>query len=279
MKTAHVLLTRFNLATPGRETALRQSQYWLAGRFDLFDRYCLPSIAAQDSHEFDWLIFFDILTPDWARTRIEAGRRIFPFTPIFTELFPGEGWARQVRAAIGPADAGRIVITSNLDNDDGLARDYMRRVRQAAVANWHGQTFAVNVPDGYVVGDGSLYLHHHRFNAFTNLVEADSDAMRTTKTIRHMDLPGLMPIVQAPGGPGWLQVVHGGNVSNKIRGARIARPQRDDFPPATLDDVAPVGAGQLFVDNRIRYPIRAFRDMGARWYRKLFPADRPKPTA
>lgn len=262
------------MATPGRETAHRQSAGWLAGRFDLFERYCLPSIAAQDSRDFQWLIFFDIHTPDWARERIEAGQKSFPFTPVFTELFEAEGWARNVRAAIGPAQADRIVITSNLDNDDGLANNYMRSVRETAAANWNGSTFAVNVPDGYVLAGSNLYAHRHLYNAFTNLVEADDDSLATTKTIRHMDLPDRVMIVQAESGPGWLQLVHDGNVSNKIRGYRVQRPEGGRFADGLLAGVGDASSARLFWDNQVEARIRKGRDDAFRLIRRLIPADR-----
>ena len=267
-------MTRFNLATPGRESAHRLGEGWLEGRFELFERYCLPSIAAQDSHAFEWLIFFDILTPDWARERIAAGQRVFPFRAVFTELFEAEGWARNVRAVIGPPEPERIVVTSNLDNDDGLANDYMRRVREAAEAGWRGETIAVNVPDGYVLCGPELYFHRHLHNAFTNLVEADTAAIRTTKTIRHMELAEHVPIVQAEGTPGWLQVVHDGNVSNKVRGARVMPPADAPFAAGLLDSVTPVSGPVLFWDNRVAAPLRAARDAAFKLARRIVPIDR-----
>jgi hypothetical protein len=274
MRTAHILLTRFNLATPGRERLHRVGKDWLRRRFDLFELYCLPSIAAQDTNDFLWLIFFDIDTPDWARERIEKQQKFFPFQPVFTELFKAEGWARNVRTAIGPAISNRIVITSNLDNDDGLAKNYLSRVRKMAEAHWRDQTFAINVPDGYVLNNGKLYFHRHLHNAFTNLVEADGDALQTTKTIRHMELATHVPIVQAEGPPGWLQVVHDGNVSNKIRGSRVPLPTSTDFTPELLTQLTPVSNAVLFWDNRVCAPLRSTRDLALKLGRRLIPADR-----
>ena len=90
----HVIQTRFNLATPGRELAIRTQPGWLLERFQLFELWCLPSVAAQTSRNFTWLIYFDEGTPEVFRKRIANLQRVFPFVPVFTGLFPGDGWAR-----------------------------------------------------------------------------------------------------------------------------------------------------------------------------------------
>ncbi len=53
MAFTHLILTRFNLATPGRESAIRNRPGWLAERFDLFERICLPSVASQTCRDFN----------------------------------------------------------------------------------------------------------------------------------------------------------------------------------------------------------------------------------
>ena len=77
----HVIMTRFNMPTPGRESHIRSRPGWLAGRFELFERYCLPSIAAQTTRDFHWVVYFDVETPPEFRARIEACRAVFPFVP------------------------------------------------------------------------------------------------------------------------------------------------------------------------------------------------------
>lgn len=45
---------------------------WLEHRFEVFERYCLPSVAAQTSGNFTWLCLFDAATPESCRRRIEG---------------------------------------------------------------------------------------------------------------------------------------------------------------------------------------------------------------
>ena len=270
----HVVITRFNLATIGREQAFRNAPGWLEGRFDLFEKYCLPTMAAQTNRNFIWLVLFDEATPDWARERIVRCQQVCPFTAQFLGLFDSAGWGRLVRAVIGDPVPGRLVVTSGLDNDDGLAADYVARVQDCAVREWRGKTFAINLSHGLVLANRRLYLHHHRSCAFTNMVEADTPDIRTTKTIRHMDLPMVLPLVQIGGAPGWLQVVHGSNVSNKVRGRVIDRPGESAFPPGVLAEVKNPGWIEKLLDNGIVAPARALRDRVLVLIRRVVPADR-----
>jgi len=272
---AQVLITRFNLATPGREAAFRRASDWLAGRFDLFERYCLPSVREQTWQDFTWLVLFDSETPQWARERIARAQSACRFTPVFTALFDHTGWGRMVRDAIGPPVARRIVVTSNLDNDDAIAADYLERLRDAATQHWHGETFAINVTEGLVLARQRLYRFAHPANAFTTLVESDSDRLRTTMTIRHNELAHHVPIVQVPGKPGWLQVVHGGNVSNRVRGTILAKPETLCFPAQILAEAEPPTAAEIAWDRLFNAPIRRLRDLAITLFRHIVRVDQP----
>lgn len=268
----HVVITRFSLVTHGREFSIRMAPGWLEGRFDLFERYCLPTVAAQTCQDFIWLVLFDQATPQWALDRIAQCQRARAFTPLFLGQFGAEGWAQMVRDAIGAPQPGRLVVTSNLDNDDALAASYVARVQAAARAHWQGRTLAINAPVGLVLAGRRLYRYHHRSAAFTNMVEADDPAMRTTMTIRHNDLPHVLPLVQLDPAPGWLQVIHGGNVSNRVRGQVIARPDQADFPPAILAEADDPRWTERLWDNALVAPARALRDSAFRLVRRLIPA-------
>ena len=275
MHTVHTLITRFNLATPGREQAFRQSPDWLAGRFDLFERYCLPSVRDQTSSDFIWLVLFDSETPQWARERIVRAQAVCRFDAVFTPLFDNAGWARLVRDAIGPVAENRVVLTSNLDNDDAIAADYLERVRDAAIANWRGETFAINVTAGLVLARRRLYRFVHPANAFTTLVEGDSDRLRTTMTIRHNELAHHVPIIQVGGTPGWLQVVHDNNVSNRVRGSIVAQSQATRFAAAILAEAEPPTVAEIMLDRWFQAPARRLRDAAIATVRRVLPVDRP----
>lgn len=56
----------------GQTRPAHRTDRWLEHRFEVFERYCLPSVAAQTSGNFTWLCLFDAATPEPYRSRIEG---------------------------------------------------------------------------------------------------------------------------------------------------------------------------------------------------------------
>jgi hypothetical protein len=261
MPFRHVLMTRFNLATPGKESDIRNRPGWLAERFDLFERYCLPSVAAQGSRAFDWIIYFDEGTPAPFRERIAACQEIVPFHAYFTGLFPGSGWPRSVREVLGVEDG--LLLSTRLDNDDALAADFVARLHAAVVAgglvpgSW-------NFRNGFVVGSTRAYALAHPANPFFSYLEPVGPKMRTAPSILHLDIADHGAVFQIEGAGAWAQMVHGSNVSNKLRG-RLVDPSAlsGRFPPAVTKRLAPVSAGTLLFERALAEPARRLRDFAS----------------
>lgn len=269
----HVLQTRFNMPTPGREAEIRNQPGWLQKRFDLFEAWCLPSVGAQTvaaGRDFVWIIYFDEDTPAPYRERIEALRQQVPFLPFYTGMFPASGWPRSLRKALTYLPP--FVLTSRLDNDDALAFDYMERTAQAARhALTHGPTpdgrnirrTGIVITNGFIRSDRHAYSISHPANAFASWLErSDSDeTLKTALGIGHMAAADEGPLVQVSGPGGWLQIVHGGNVSNKVRGRRI-RPDSlaDRFLPQARAGLHPSSALAVAAENATLMPLRGMRD-------------------
>lgn len=254
----HVLMTRFNLATPGKELAIRTQPGWLAGRFDLFERYCLPSVAAQSGRDFRWIIFFDKDTPQAFKDRIEELRGVFPFVPYYTGLFPAEGWRNAIRDTFAPATP--LLLTTRLDNDDALAADYVERLHAAVRANKEVPG-SYNFRNGLIRRGGALYAIDHPSNAFFSWLEPVGPEMRTAPSILHMKIAEEGPVRQIGGAPGWMQVVHETNVSNKVRGRRVAPEVAEGrFPQGLTEELTPLSAPARMAENLTLAPIRAGRD-------------------
>ena len=71
---SHFIITRFNLNlyAQDKHDLPTRTDRWLEHRFEVFERYCLPSVAAQTSGNFTWLCLFDAATPEPYRSRIEV---------------------------------------------------------------------------------------------------------------------------------------------------------------------------------------------------------------
>jgi len=249
----HVLLTRFNLPTSGVEGLVRAREGWLSDRVELFERYCAPSVARQRS-AFTWIVYLDPESPGWLfdrlRPLVDAGL-VRP--ALRTSVGPAE-LAEDLAAAV-PRPATHL-LTTNLDNDDGVAHDFLARLRGVRP---EPHPLAVYLDHGLVLGKEGLYLHRDRHNAFCSVLEPWKDA-RTSWSEYHNELGNVMPVVHLGGAPAWLQVVHGANVSNRVRGRLVSpAPYRASFG-ALLEDAPSPGHGRVVADTLVGLPRRAVRD-------------------
>ncbi|MDO9640866.1 MAG: glycosyltransferase [Pseudotabrizicola sp.] len=255
---SYVIMTRFNLATPGKEAAIRTQAGWLEGRFHLFETYCLPSIAAQRNTAFDWIIYFDIDTPDIFKRHITALQKVFPFHAYYTPLFRSEGWNRSLRETYPLQE--KLLLTTRLDNDDALPVDFTDRLQAAVRANQF-RPGAYNFRNGLIRQGDALYAIDHPKNAFFSRLEPVEGALCPAPAIQHMQLDTYGPIHQIDGAPGWLQIVHETNVSNKVRGNRVAPdPYLHLFPPQVMEGLSHPSSFEIMAQNFIQTPLWSLRD-------------------
>ena len=153
MTMTHIILTRFNVPTKGREAEIRSRTGWLERRFDIFEQYCLPAVAAQTNRDFTWVIYFDVATPAPFRDRIARCQKEFPFVDLYREDMPLDTVVDDVRALLKPGS--ETVLTTRLDNDDAIARDFVDRLQTAAHAVQPGT--ALNFSDGVSWRDGWVF--------------------------------------------------------------------------------------------------------------------------
>ncbi|WP_345474100.1 glycosyltransferase [Glutamicibacter ectropisis] len=212
----HVLLTRFNLPSLGAESHIRAQEGWLRDRVELFEKYCLPAVRAQSTRNFSWIIYFDPQSPQWLQSKISAWVFDDVFVPIFREEVSREDLFEDLHRVSGAKNAH--LMTTNLDNDDGLATDFVERI-QAIETEHYPQ--AIYVSQGLILKEESLYLNTDEQNAFCTVVET-WDSPLTCWVDWHNRLADHMPITAINGAPGWLQVIHGRNVSNRVHGQRIS---------------------------------------------------------
>lgn len=235
-----LLLTRFNVRTKGTSYGPGQSPEWLEGRFDLFARYCAPSVAVQTQEEFDWIVFCDEDTEPETLERIRAfDRRIriallTPYVgvpagrtrpPDPTEYVPAD--VRLVVPSYGPRPYvppdTEIVISSRLDSDDALSRHAVQRVRDHVdqfLETGHHR-WVHNPMKGYKldVVANRLYAASMPGNPFLTLFErvVEDIPLVSPFTGSHTRMHERYPLYEDHGPRLWLQIIHGGNLSNSIR--------------------------------------------------------------
>ncbi|MGO9080043.1 MAG: glycosyltransferase [Streptosporangiaceae bacterium] len=253
----HILLTRFNLPSQGHESLVRAQENWLRNRVELFERYCLPSVLAQTCRRFSWIIYFDPQSPEWLLNWVGGHERQGHFRPCLRAEVPAGDLLGDIRNVVGH-QPGAELLTTNLDNDDGLAADFVARVQGAAR---RGARTAVYVGDGLIRRGDMLYRNFDRYNAFCSVREP-WDAPLTCWADWHNLLPEHMPALVLRGSPGWLQVIHGANVSNRVRGHRTRPVQHRPLFPGLLDDLPDPSVRQIAADAFVSVPGRAVRDSG-----------------
>lgn len=155
------LLTRFNIHDVADAGNAGVSRRWLKQRLNLFERYCVPSVAAQTLADFEWLIFCDEATADDDLEHIRAcDSRI---RIVLTERARALPLAEpRDEAAHGPIlqqfplhqfvkRETEVVISTRLNPDAALHRQALARVRAylGSFAESEHPTLAYNLGYGY----------------------------------------------------------------------------------------------------------------------------------
>lgn len=261
MITKHLILTRFNVASPGREAAIRLKRGWLDERFKLFEDICLPSVAAQSEKNFEWVVLFDVETPADYKDKINNLISVFPFRPVYTDSFDMRKLGPEIVKECTPAD---YLLTSRLDSDDILAVDYVEKLQK--IASGLNGRFVINFDNGAILllnnKRAALYEYRDASNPFASLIEKFAPDSKTIWGVQHTEIHELGEVVHVKGKPMWLQVVHGGNVSNRVRGRRVpAKKYNDDFLfMKSISSGINEGVVELFFDKYVLGALRSIRD-------------------
>lgn len=252
----HVILTRFNLPSEGAESTVRAKEGWLRTRVELFERYCLPSVENQTVRSFHWVIYFDPQSPEWLKARIHELAVGSIFTPIYRASVSQAELVTDLRAVTG-SKAPRL-LTTNLDNDDGLASDFVARLQRVPAGEQRAVIYLVR---GLIRSGSGLYLRTDKANAFCS-VQEDWASAQTCWANWHNLLGRTMNVIEIGGDPAWLQVIHGTNVSNRIRGRRTTVATFEPLFGALLDGALDPGRAALVRDLLVDRPGRYARDLG-----------------
>jgi Putative rhamnosyl transferase len=212
-----LLITRYNVVF---EAAVQAgvdpfSPDWMQHRDMLFRRYCIASVRHQTHQDFDWFILFHPETP----------REYFDFLGgIGIAIF-----ARTTEEAIMTIQneyiRSDIVVASRIDNDDAIAPEFMRRVRDtfdAAVRTGFsdGQDFLISFRNGIVAHVPSQrWRPRSAISApFLTLVEhlPTGKNWRSPLGMSHNEAPNLFPMMSMDNKtPMWACIVHEQNISNQ----------------------------------------------------------------
>jgi hypothetical protein len=210
----HLILTRFNTAVGFAPSARGLDQDWLKARLLLFERYCLPSIAVQRGASFTWLVFCDAASPEWFKHKMAS------FGTLVSTVYI-EGPATDEVIAWTVAATGLVsnpyLITTRLDNDDALGKDHLKLIQRAF--QWQEREFLL-FPFGLQSYRGQLYNVYWKSNPFLSLIERvqEDGTFTTVMCVEHNRVRMAGKVRSIIYAPQWLQVIHGSNLLNTLRG-------------------------------------------------------------
>lgn len=213
----HYLLTRYSAVfRPGDVPAQEE---WLRYRLGFFVDACWASVRGQQGAEFIWLVLFDDRCPEDFREDVEELAEGV-FTPIWThDVFSPTLFSR----VIAEQSKAPWVLTTRLDSDDGIARDFMASVQREFA---HQDGLFVDFPRGVQIDrSGSVYLYDQLSSPFLTLIEKRDPTGAWPQTVyaaRHARARERGPLREVNKPPMWVQVIHGTNLLNIVVGPRIS---------------------------------------------------------
>jgi hypothetical protein len=190
---------------------------WLQHRFELFETYCLPSISAQTSKNFCWIVMSDRRTPDdfLDRLRKTLATHCRSYDILLTSSDHKTEFRSRIKTLLRP-DTTHLV-TTRLDNDDAIHREFIARVQLCF--DRQDYTF-VEFLNGYTYDIHSSQLRSLNFpgNPFVSLIERVHAASTTVYCGMHRTLckRGTMMSLSSPAA--WMQIIHDRNIGNRTRG-------------------------------------------------------------
>jgi hypothetical protein len=252
---SHFILTRFN---PRIGEGLRGlDEDWLEARIALFEDFCAPSVRRQTCQDFIWLVFFDVRTPPAVRQRIDELVERFRFEPVWLDgEFSVRVASEQLRRR---CQLGDLLITTSLDNDDALHPRYVAMAHEHLEGALPG---FLSFPHGAQLAYGHFYRRPYLGNPFLSRLERVDDNLSTVYDVAHWLPQNYRPKFVWTREPAWLQIVHGDNLANDLRGVWV-RPSS----MARIFDIPP----DRYAPDEIR--------LSARWRRRLSSLTSLAPTA
>ncbi|MDR2980585.1 MAG: putative rhamnosyl transferase [Bacteroidales bacterium] len=227
----HFILTRFNIRlwTKDKKKKPTQTDDWLKKRFELFERFCLPSIQNQKNKDFKWIVLFDADTPKPYLERIaNYEKECKQFIPCMVQATIAKDFMcifqDEVKKNIGSQCA--VLVTTYLDNDDAISCDYIDEVQKIANEVLSNTYISFKYGLQYFVQLNIATQVRYDNNHFISFVENCSNR-DTIKTVfgygshyyidQYRDAHVLYIDLKDEKKEKWIEIVHDNNVDNEVK--------------------------------------------------------------
>ena len=228
VKKEHYILTRFNLHlwTKDKKRNETRTDEWLKQRFELFEKICLPSIMNQTNQTFKWIVLFDSETPEFYKKKIQHYQNICKlFCPCFVEAYKSRYFVSVFREEIQKRieKNTNFLITTYLDNDDALHKNYIEEIQQMEVKRptFVSYVYGIQYYTELNIATRVPYTNNH----FISLAEPLNDYQTNFKTVygygSHVDINKHKRIetvyIKNPQQDRWIEVIHETNMDNDVK--------------------------------------------------------------
>jgi hypothetical protein len=185
------------------------------------------------------------------------------YGPLLTPLYIA-GRLNDRRIASSVAEGGFVhapyLITTRIDNDDAIAVDHLKNV-QAKFQ--HQNREFVEFPLGIQSFRGHLYSVYWPSNPFLSLIERvrDGSQFTTVCCAPHDQVRSAWKVHSVLRSPQWLQVLHGENLENGLRGW----PRLQSHTHPNFRVVWPESNPSDSLAQRVGYTAAAYSGRAKRW--------------
>lgn len=227
MKFKHYVVTRFNIGSctfsvknPNNSPLLRiLDEDYLEERFNIFEKYTLPSIKNQVNQNFKWIIFFHKKTPDKFLNKINELKKIFNFEDLYFNDDETFNFSDYCTKHDEKAD---FYITTRIDNDDMIDKNYIKEIQDYANNNLH-ECF-ISFPYG-----SKLDLNFNKqfdtispYNHFISMIGLNDKTVLEINHVKIKDEKKDVVFFETEK-PMWTEIIHKSNVSNEIKTGDIRK--------------------------------------------------------
>ncbi|MEX2591925.1 MAG: glycosyltransferase [Anditalea sp.] len=197
-------------------------EVWLRDRFEIFRKFCFPSIINQSSKNFTWMIYLDIDTNPQVLANLKEMVRPYPSILLILRVFDYFSIRLFLNKDIHEylSNDFEYLISSRVDTDDMLHKDYIKLV-QTHFKNQKYEALNFNRGHIYDIETGVTSVTIHKQNPFISLFEKKS--AEGFKTVFHQIHTSYrndpLKIEISNKTPMWCMSVHGLNVSTGFYGS------------------------------------------------------------
>lgn len=204
----------------------KKRQLWLRERGVIFEKYCLPTIFPQlkESNGKCFLFVskgYEVFFPDKLKSLIEEGFFEIVYGDLISETIDSSiSIVEEKRRMLGSED---ILVLTRLDNDDALSKDYYEvccNIIDVASDNINGKT--ITFPHGVQYHEPSdewysyLFTNNHFLSFFLGK-KSSGNLKGFFGNHSKLFVNDKNCLVFLTKFPMWTEVVHGGNIANRMQ--------------------------------------------------------------